>query len=57
MENLKKPTNLSSNLVPVELDFLVSQGMTTVGKQKFWFSVKFWPGLSEINRISPLKRY
>ena len=53
MENLKKPTILSSNLVPVELDFLVSQGMTTVGKQKFWFSVKFWPGLSEINRISP----
>ena len=44
---IQKETNLSSNVVPLELDYLVAKGTTTFDMQIFCFSIKFGLNLSK----------
>lgn len=42
-----KKTNLSSNLEPVSLDFLIAKGMAMVAMKIFWFPIKLELRLSK----------
>ena len=45
-----KTTNLSSNLEPVSLDFLIAKGMAMVAMKIFWFPIKLELRLSVIKK-------
>ena len=49
-------SNLSSNMEPVQLDFLVANVTAMVGMEIFWFPIQFGSAYQENEQVSSQKQ-